>query len=159
MKKKECNGRTLKEEDLKSAFVEALHKLQDGKTDYLEILQKNIESVISGENEDSPEDIESRLKDLQQEIINKATRHEDYSALADEIFILKEKKEKLMADGASRNQNMKRVNELRDFISKHSPGKLDFDETLVNHLLEKVTVFDDYMEFEFKSGVMVVMDT
>ena len=33
-----------------------------------------------------------------------------------------------------------------------------FDENLVRILLEKVTVYDDYLEFRFKSGVTVSVE-
>ncbi len=34
----------------------------------------------------------------------------------------------------------------------------DFDEKLVNHLLAKVTVFENHIDFEFKSGIIVEVE-
>ena len=34
----------------------------------------------------------------------------------------------------------------------------EFDEALVKKLLEKVTVYDDYLEFRFKSGVTISIE-
>ena len=47
--------------------------------------------------------------------------------------------------------------ELQFFI-KSQPKQMEFDETLAKHLLSKITVFDDHIIFEFKSGVTVSVE-
>lgn len=34
-------------------------------------------------------------------------------------------------------------------------GLVDFDEQLVRHLVEKITIFQRYMEFTFKDGEVI----
>ncbi len=46
---------------------------------------------------------------------------------------------------------------LQAFIRSQSK-QLDFDETLVKRLLSKITVFDDYLVFEFKSDMAVSIE-
>ena len=38
------------------------------------------------------------------------------------------------------------------------PDELSYDETLAKHLLSKITIFDDHIVFEFKSGVTVSVE-
>ena len=60
-----------------------------------------------------------------------------------------------MMDDVSRSDYFERIEELRGFIISQPSGITEFDETLVKHLLKKVTVYEDKLVFEFKSGVMV----
>ena len=48
--------------------------------------------------------------------------------------------------------------ELLNFINSKPRIITEFDEALVKKLLEKVTVYDDYLEFRFKSGVTVSVE-
>lgn len=92
---------------------------------------------------------------LQKELIKKANNKQDYNAIADEIFRLREQKEKAAVDSHSREESMKRIKELQDFIGQQATEVTDFDEELVRRLIEKVTVFTDHFTVEFKSGVSV----
>ena len=46
---------------------------------------------------------------------------------------------------------------LKEFIENQPDSITEFDETLVKHLLAKVTVFEDSLLFEFKSGFTVTV--
>lgn len=52
-------------------------------------------------------------------------------------------------------EHKKRIRELRAFIKSQPSEVTEFDESLVKKLLERVNVHEDYLEFRFKSGVMV----
>ena len=155
-KKESCHARTLNEEVLKSAFVEALNSIIANSQEYSAVLIENIATVLS-ESTDSPEDIDSRLEELQQELLERAGRHENYDDLAEEIFRLREEKEKTLTDETAKKQYLERMTGLKDFINSQPDGITEFDETLVKHLLAKVTVFEDSLLFEFKSGFTVTV--
>ena len=104
---------------------------------------------------DSAENIQAQLDELQRQLIEMASRREDYDDISQEIFRLREQKEKAMMDDVSRSDYFERIKELQDFIISQPSGITEFDETLVKHLLKKVTVYEDKLVFEFKSGVMV----
>jgi hypothetical protein len=57
--------------------------------------------------------------------------------------------------GVTRDEQIKRINDLQDFIKEQKVEVSEFDEALVRRLIEKIMVFDDYFEVEFKSGVKV----
>ena len=81
--------------------------------------------------------------------------YQGYILVEDEIFRLREQKEKAAVDRHSHEESMKRIKELQDFIGQHATEVTDFDEELVRWLIEKVTVFTDHFTVEFKSGVSV----
>ena len=148
----DCCARTVHETELKNAFVSALNQLISDSDSYLPVLQKNIAAVLMMGNPESAESIQARINELQQTIINKASRQEDYDAEAKEVLRLREQKESAMQNDTSRNENLDRIRELQKFITSQPDTITEFDETLVRHLLEKVTVFDHKLVFEFRSG-------
>lgn len=103
----------------------------------------------------SPDGIQARLEELQKELIKKANNKQDYDAIADEIFRLRDQKEKSELDSHHREEAMKRIKELQNFIARQETDITEFDETLVKKLIEKITVFADHFTVEFKSGITI----
>ncbi len=154
----DCSARTVYETELKNAFVNALNRLIADSDSYVPILQKNIASVLMMSNPESAESIQARIDELQQQIIDKASRQEDYDDEAQEILKLREQKESAMLNGTSRSEMLDRIRELQEFIAAQPSEITEFDESLVKHLLTKVTVFESKLVFEFKSGVKVEVE-
>ncbi|MCM1508971.1 MAG: site-specific recombinase [Ruminococcus flavefaciens] len=132
-----------------------MHRLQSDKSEYLAQLQSNIERVLRTGGDDEAEKIDIRLNELQKELIDRAGRHEDYSDIAREILSLREKRGQNAMSGSAKSAYLERIAELQDFIQTQPDSITEFDETLVKHLLAKVTVFREKLAFEFKSGVCV----
>ena len=86
----------------------------------------------------SPDGIQARLEELQKELIKKANNKQDYDAIADEIFRLRDQKEQSELDSHHREEAMNRIKELQDFIAGQETDITEFDEALVKKLIEKI---------------------
>ena len=84
-----------------------------------------------------------------------ASRKEDYNDIADEIFRLREMKQKNFTDTAVRDEQVKRINELNEFIEQQDSELTEFDESLARRWLKEIVVWDDRFSVELKSGVVV----
>jgi hypothetical protein len=62
------------------------------------------------------------------------------------------------ADTISPDGIQARLEELQDFISKQKTDITEFDEALVNKLIEKIRVFEDHFTVEFKSGLTIEIE-
>lgn len=153
-----CKARTVNELLLQDIIVEAINKLLSDKTSYLGVLQENIATVVKASSAVSESDIDAKLLALQKELLKKANNKDDYDALAEEIFELRELKHKSELEGVTRDDHIKRIAELQDFIKAQPTTLTEYDENLVNRLLQKITVFDNHFVVEFKSGVSVEID-
>ena len=49
----------------------------------------------------------------------------------------------------------KRIEEMRQFLQTQSSRVTEYDEQMVRRLIEKITVFDNKLIFEFKSGMTI----
>ena len=87
--------------------------------------------------------------------IKKANNKQDYDAIADEIFRLRNQKEQSEVDSHLWEETMNRIKELQNFIAEQETDITEFDEALVKKLIEKITVFADHFTVEFKSGITI----
>ena len=95
------------------------------------------------------------MAELQRELINRTERRENYDDITEEILCLRELQEQKGMDDATQKEHTKCIKELQKFIQAQPSEITEFDESLVKKLLEKVKVYDDYLEFRFKSGVTI----
>ena len=82
---------------------------------------------------------------------NKNARDE----LGMEIRRLREEKQTIQAEDASRQDRKKRIDELIAFLEDLPCELTEYDEQFVKTLIEKITVFDNHFIVEFKSGIEI----
>jgi len=150
-----CENRTAGELLLQEVTIKAFNKILTERKAFLNQLQENIAKAVLSADTLSPDGIQARLVELQQELIKKANNKQGYDAIADEIFRLRNQKEKSEIDSHSREEALNRIKELQDFITQQKTDIIEFDETLVNMLIEKITVFANHFTVEFKSGITI----
>lgn len=150
-----CHARTVNEEVLKKVVMQAFNELLRNKSAYQKRLRDNLAVVLCGYSDDEALEIDKRLAELQQELINHASRKEDYNDIADEIFWLREMKQKNFTDTAVRDEQVKRINELNDFISQQDTELTEFDESLARRWLKEITIWSDRITVELKSWMSI----
>lgn len=67
----ECTAPTINEETLQTAVVKAINELLANKEPFLQALQKNIATILNEENDNATNDIDSKLEELQQQLLIK----------------------------------------------------------------------------------------
>lgn len=152
---KNCTNRTVNETLLQDVTVKALNQILTERKTFLKLLQENIAKAVTSADTLSPDGIHARLEELQKELIKKAHNQQDYDAIADEIFRLREQREKSATDSHHREETMKRITELQGFIARQETAITEFDEDNVRRLIEKITVYGDHFTVEFKSGFSI----
>lgn len=91
-------------------------------------IQENIAKAIMAADTMSPNGIQAWLDELQKELIQKANSKQDYDAIADGIFTLREQKSQAEADTRCREETRKRIAELQDFIGSQRSDIAEFNE-------------------------------
>ena len=150
-----CDAPTIQESELQAAVVKAINLALGNRDGMMEVLQENIETVIRQEDETSAEGINAKLEELQKELLRLANSNKDYNSVADEIDRLRELKQKALTESAEREGMKKRIAEMQEFLNSQTTEILEYDEQLVRRLIEKVTVYEERFEVEFKFGTKV----
>ena len=150
-----CDAPTIQEQDLQTAVVQAINRTLGNRENMMTTLQENVEAVLRQEDETSSEGIETKLMELQKELLKLANSKKDYNSVADEIDRLRKLKQNALLESAEREGLKQRIKEMREFLEQQSTEVTEYDEPLVRRLIEKVTVYDERFEVEFKSGAKV----
>jgi peptidoglycan hydrolase CwlO-like protein len=138
---------------LQEAVVKAINEVLGSKDTFLTVLQENIAAVLNEDNDQTIQEIENRLNELQQELLRLVNAKADYQKVADEIYRLRELKQNILAENAEREGRRERIADMTEFLNAQSYELEEYDEQLVRRLIEKITVFDEKLTVEFKSGV------
>ncbi len=140
---------------IEQILVTAINNTLGRKDTFLAALQNNIETVIIHNNDQTLADIDKRLEELQTELLKLACSKNNYEGIGDEIYRLREKKQKLMVENANRDELKKRILDMDTFLKNQPADITGYDEQLIRRLIEKVTVYERKFTVEFKSGVTV----
>lgn len=155
--KDKCRAKTVNEETLKAAFLNALNEMIGDSDVYLNRLKENLKLALNASNPMTAEALSARMAELQRELINRTERRENYDDITEEILRLRQLREQTVMDDVSKAEYQSRIKELQAFIQSQ-PKRLTFDDTLVKHLLAKITIFPEHLLFEFKSGVNITIE-
>ena len=151
----EYTAPTINEETLQTAVVKAINELLANKEPFLSTLQKNIATIFNEENDNATDGLESKLEELQQQLLVQAKSKNDYEDVADEIYRLRELKQNALVENAEREGKRQRIAEMTAYLNEQTCELVEYDEQLVRWLIERVTVHDDRIEVEFKSSIAI----
>ena len=150
-----CNADAIHESELQNLVVRAINMALGQKDTMYDVLQRNVEAVLTGTDGISLDEIDARLEELQKELLNVANAKGNYDSLVDEIYRLREAKQNAQVEGAEREGMKQRISEMQQFLAEQTQDVTEYDEQLVRRLIEKITVYDEKVIVEFKSGTSV----
>ena len=150
-----CEARTIREEDLQDAVVEAINQLISESSELKEIIRENIEKAITGDGGRQIEEIDKEMLAVQEELLIVANAKKDYTDLADRVEELRNEKEKILLEIAEEKNEQSRLMELEEFLDNQELEVESYDEELVRKLLEKIVVYEEKLKVIFKSGIEI----
>lgn len=78
--------------------------------------------------------------------------------IGDAIMTLREKRQTILTEAAMRKDVQDRIEDLASFLDEQVETVTEYSEALVRRLIEKITVCDEKLIVEFKSGLEVEID-
>ena len=76
-------------------------------------------------------------------------------AIGNTIIALREERQEIMTAAAKNSELVERLEDLTDFLNEQTEAVTEYSETLVRRLIEKITVYDEKLTVEFKSGLEI----
>lgn len=148
-----CDVPTIGEEELQQATVKAINLLVRCSSSMKIVLLQNIEAAIADDNTGELETLNELLIAKQKELVKLAQAKKDYSALADEVDRLKEKKQKLLVAKADTEGFKKRISELEEYLIEANEELTEYDESMVRKYIQEIKIYDDRFKVCFKAGI------
>lgn len=151
----ECSARTLSEVQLQNLVLEAINKVLGGKQRAIKVLETNISQVLGNAHTEELERIRKQIEKQQTLLVKMTAASEDYSKVVDNIYALQNEQKQAMADSVNYKAQAERTEEMIEYLKSQPKRVTAYDEQLVRKLIEKITVFDDHLNFLFKSGIQI----
>jgi len=154
-KDSECTSPTILESDLQDGVLKAVNQTISDKDEFLGMLMNNIATVFGEKSDKDIKAIECQLEELQNKLIQHANSQEDYDAVVDEIYQLRELKQDTLEHNAERHTKRQRITEMADFLKEQGAEIIEYDDKMVRQLVEQVTVHDKQFVVRFKSEIEI----
>ena len=153
-----CDAPTVQESELQEATLKAINQLLSCSDSMMQVLRNNIEIALADDNSGEMERLNVILKEKQKELVKLAHAKKDYASLADEIDILRDKKQELLVQRAEMEGVKKRVAELTDFFQGTVQELTEYDEGMVRKYIEQIKVYEDKFTVCFKAKVEIEIE-
>lgn len=113
---KACGADTVQETELQEAVIKAINSILARKSTAIAVLQENIEEVLTQENSPT-KDVDGQLEELQKQLLLKANKNEQYDSLVEEIYKLREEKQKILSDKAEMKGLKQSIYNMKAFLN------------------------------------------
>jgi len=117
------------------------------------VFRANVEKALSASNSAAVAELYAKLLAIQKEMLKKADARQDFGDLADQIDALRDEKQRLLLEDANNTGLQQQLKTIEDFLAEQQEAVTEYEEALVRKLISKITVFDDKLVVEFKSGL------
>ena len=117
------------------------------------MFRANVEKALSASNSAAVAEVDAKLLAIQKELLKKADARQDFGDLADQIDALRDEKQRLLLEDANNTGLQQQLKTIEDFLAEQQEAVTEYEEALIRKLISKITVFDDKLVVEFKSGL------
>lgn len=148
-----CDAPTVLETDLQEATVKAINLMLRCSPSMMGVLKENIETALADDNSEELAKINAKLAELQKELVKHAHANKDYTLLADEIDLLRDKKQELLVAKAETEGFKNRIDELVKFLKSYGQEITEYDELMVRKYIDRIIIYEDKFTVAFKAGV------
>ena len=78
--------------------------------------------------------------------------------LGDQIDSLREERQSILAEAAERSDLKERMNDMISFLNEMPQAITEYSDTITRRLVEKITIFDEKIVVEMKSGLQMEVE-
>lgn len=153
-----CTARTISEDDLQWAVITAINDAWAQKNRVIPILKDSINETLDGDGAERLRAVDEKMKELQEALLKAGHDSEKIEELRNNILKLREERQSILMKSAKSNEQMEKVNAVIDFLDSQTEAVTEYSEILVRRLIEKITIYDEKVTVEFKSGFTVDVD-
>ena len=153
----ECPARTVSEDDLHAAIASAVNRAYADRDGIIPALKENISSVVGSNTDDDIEVLDNMLRKSQRDLFAAGMDEAAIQKIGERIVSLRERRQNALTQAVIRNDEVDRIKAMITFVDEQK-GEVEYSEALVRSMVEKVTIHDDKMTVEFKSGLSIDVD-
>lgn len=154
----DCPARTVKEEILQGAIVTAVNDAYARRNAVISLLKTNIQETVFDDLEAGIAAIDGQLAELQQQLVGNSGDNALVEALANQIDDLRGDRQDILAKAAERTDLQARMNDIISFLDEMPTMLTEYSDAITRRLVEKITIFDEKIVVEMKSGLQIEVE-
>ena len=154
----DCPARTVKEEVLHGAIVTAVNDAYARRNTVISLLKTNIQETVFDDLETRIAAIDKQLAELQQQMIDNSGDNALVEELGLQMDDLRGDRQDILAEAAERTDLQARMNDMIAFLEEMPAAVTDYSEALTRRLVERITIFDEKIVVELKSGLQMEVE-
>lgn len=154
----DCPARTVKEEVLQGAVLTAVNDAYARRNIVTVLLKQNIESTVFGDLEERMAIVDKELADLQTQMIAVSGDEAAVEAIGEQIDGLRAERQNILTEAAERSDLQERMNDIISFLDEMPTMLTEYSDTITRRLVEKITIFDEKIVVEMKSGLQMEVE-
>ena len=151
----DCPARTVKEEVLQGAVLTAVNDAYARRNIVTALLKQNIESTVFGDLEERMAMVDEKLSDLQTQMIAVSGDEAAVEAIGEQIDGLRAEHQGILAEAAERTDLQERMNDMIYFLDEMPTMLTEYSDAITRRLVEKITIYDEKIVVELKSGLQM----
>lgn len=154
----DCPARTVKEEVLQGAIVTAVNDAYARRNTVISLLKTNIQETVFDDLEARIGAIDEQLAELQQQMIDNSGDNALVEELGLQMDDLRGDRQDILAEAAERTDLQARMNDMIAFLEEMSATVTECSEALTRRLVDRITIFDEKIVVELKSGLQMEVE-
>ena len=154
----DCPARTVKEEVLQGAIVTAVNDAYARRNTVISLLKTNIKETVFDDLEAKIAAIDERLAELQQQMIDNSGDNALVEELGLQMDNLRGDRQDILAEAAERTDLQTRMNDMSAFLEEMPAAVTEYSEALARRLVDRITIFDEKIVVELKSGLQMKVE-
>ena len=117
-----------------------------------------MESTVFGDLEERLAMADKKLSGLQARMIAVSGDEAAVDALGDQIDALREERQCILAKAAECSDLQERMNDMISFLDEMPQIITEYSDAITRRLVEKITIFDEKIVVELKSGLQMEVE-
>lgn len=154
----DCPARTVKEEVLQGAIVTAVNDAYARRNAVISLLKTNIQETVFDDLEAKIAAIDEQLAELQQQMIDNSGDNALVEELGLQMDDLRGDRQDILVEAAERTDLQARMNDMIAFLEEMPAAVTEYSEALARRLVERITIFDEKIVVELKSGLQMEVE-
>ena len=122
------------------------------------LLKQNIESTVFGDLEERLAAVDEKLATMQTQMISVSGDDVAVDALGEQIDGLRAERQSILAEAAERNDLQERMNDMISFLDEMPTMLTEYSDVITRRLVEKITIYDEKIVVELKSGLQMEVE-
>lgn len=150
-----CDLKSIDNKSIENAVVQAVNQMLREKSSVIDTVKENILKAVGNVGNHLTATIDSRIKDLEQKVVELVKGGKSYDSLLEQLDSLKKEKARLLEADVECKKESEMLSGIMAFLDNQADVIVEYDDRLTRRLVKEIEVHEDTALVTFKHGQLV----